>query len=160
MYDQALDKVQYVNLSVDIHHVFPQKWCNDHGIDDERRESIVNKTPLAAATNRCIGGAAPASYLQVIEKKSGVSAARLDELLATHVVDPVAMRDTNFDAYFIKRRSALLGLVETAMGKPAQRDLDAGLPDEDISSFDVTDLAQLQDDDELYDFGESVDGDI
>ena len=44
MVDKALDKVQYVDLDVDIHHIFPQKWCDEHGIDDERRESIVNKT--------------------------------------------------------------------------------------------------------------------
>ncbi|MFD0449518.1 DUF262 domain-containing protein [Rhodococcus aetherivorans] len=59
MEDKALDKVQYVNLAVDIHHVFPQKWCNDQGVDDERRESIVNKTTISARTNRTIGGAAP-----------------------------------------------------------------------------------------------------
>ncbi|MEI2640958.1 MAG: hypothetical protein V9G10_01120 [Candidatus Nanopelagicales bacterium] len=27
MEDKALDKVQYVSLAVDIHHIFPQKWC-------------------------------------------------------------------------------------------------------------------------------------
>ncbi|MBC3641012.1 hypothetical protein H8J56_28050, partial [Klebsiella sp. Kps] len=59
MEDKALDKVQYVDLAVDIHHVFPQKWCNDNGIDDERRESIVNKTTISARTNRAIGGVAP-----------------------------------------------------------------------------------------------------
>lgn len=48
MEDKALDKVQYVNLAVDIHHIFPQKWCNDHSIDDEHRESIVNKTAISA----------------------------------------------------------------------------------------------------------------
>jgi hypothetical protein len=73
LFDQALDKVQYVNLTVDIHHVFPQKWCSDHGIDDERRESIVNKTPLAAKTNRTIGGVAPVKYLAAIEKQARIS---------------------------------------------------------------------------------------
>ena len=48
MYDQALDKVQYSALLVDIHHIFPYKWCVDNQIDYAKRESIVNKTPLAA----------------------------------------------------------------------------------------------------------------
>lgn len=58
MEDKALDKVQYANLAVDIHHIFPKKWCDDHRIDDERRESIINKTAISAVTNRTIGGAA------------------------------------------------------------------------------------------------------
>ena len=48
MEDKALDKVQHAELAVDIHHVFPQKWCNDTGIDDEHPESIVNKTTISA----------------------------------------------------------------------------------------------------------------
>lgn len=59
MEDKALDKVQYASLSVDIHHIFPKHWCATNGIDDERRESIVNKTAISARTNRTIGGSRP-----------------------------------------------------------------------------------------------------
>jgi hypothetical protein len=158
MYDQELGKVQYAELAVDIHHVFPQKWCNDNEIDAERRESIVNKTPLSAATNRCIGGAAPSSYLGVVERRARIEGVRVDQLLSTHLVDPAALRTDDFDTYFANRRAALLALVESAMGKAAQRDLEQGAPQEDVTQFDATDLAVLQDDDELYDFGESIYG--
>ena len=78
MKDKALDKAQYASLAVDIHHIFPKQWCRDHGIDDERRESIVNKSGIADETNRAIGGAAPSKYLERIEKKAHIDAVQLD----------------------------------------------------------------------------------
>jgi hypothetical protein len=126
MEDKALDKVQYVDLAVDIHHVFPQKWCNDNGIDDEHRESIVNKTTISARTNRTIGGAAPSSYLTVIESRAQIKGARLDELLATHLIAAEYLRADAFDTYFAARRESLCQLVEAAIGKAVQRDIDQG----------------------------------
>jgi hypothetical protein len=145
LFDQALDKSQYAALAVDIHHVFPQKWCDDNGIDDERRESIVNKTPLAAKTNRIIGGVAPVRYLAAIEKRAMISESELDNILRTHLVDPDAMRSTNFDAYFASRRDALVRLVEKAMGKVVQRDIEAGQPEESAEHFDASDAAVVPD---------------
>lgn len=42
--------------SVDIHHVFPRKWCEDAKLPREKWNSVVNKAPLAAETNRFVGG--------------------------------------------------------------------------------------------------------
>lgn len=137
MNDQGFDKVQYVNLAVDIHHVFPQKWCIDNKIDDERRESIVNKTPLSAVTNRTIGGVAPVTYLAAIEKKAGIGSTQLDALVRTHLVDPDALRATDFDSHFARRRESLVRLVEAAIGKRVQRDVGAGEPEEDLGHFDI-----------------------
>ncbi len=137
MEDKALDKVQYLDLAVDIHHVFPQKWCSDHVIDDERRESIVNKTTISARTNRTIGGAAPSSYLNVIESRAQVDTDRLDALLLTHLVAPQHLRADDFDAYFSARREALCRLVENAIEKAVQRDVDAGFASEDSAQFEI-----------------------
>lgn len=140
MEDKALDKVQYVDLAVDIHHIFPQKWCAEHGIDDERRESIVNKTTISARTNRTIGGSAPSAYLDYIEKRAQVSSARLDELLGSHLVPAEHLRSDNFDAYFSARREALCQLVETATGKSVQRDVEGGHGGEDSAHFVLEEL--------------------
>jgi hypothetical protein len=140
MEDKALDKVQYVDLAVDIHHVFPQKWCNDNGIDDEHRESIVNKTTISARTNRTIGGAAPSSYLTVIESRAQIKGARLDELLATHLIPAEHLRADAFDTYFAARRESLCQLVEAAIGKAVQRDIDQGFAEEDSSQFEPDEL--------------------
>ena len=145
MKGHALDKVKYVNVAVDIHHVFPQKWCLDNKINDERRESIVNKTPLSAETNRTIGGSAPADYLKVIEKKARVDEDRVDGLLRTHLVDPQAMRASDFDAHFTRRREALVQLVGKAIGKAVQRDVSAGEPEETLEHFDEDNVAVAED---------------
>jgi hypothetical protein len=142
MEDKALDMVQYVDLQVDIHHVFPQKWCNDNGIDDEHRESIVNKTTISARTNRTIGGAAPSSYLKVIEQRAQIETEKLDGLLGSHLVPAEALRSDDFDDYFTKRREALCQLVEAAIGKSVQRDIDQGYAEEDSAQFEPEELVE------------------
>lgn len=142
MEDKALDMVQYVDLQVDIHHVFPQKWCNDNGIDDEHRESIVNKTTISARTNRTIGGAAPSSYLKVIEQRAQIETDKLDGLLGSHLVPAESLRSDDFDGYFTKRREALCQLVEAAIGKSVQRDIDQGFAEEDSSAFEQEDFIE------------------
>lgn len=145
MEDKALDKVQYVNLAVDIHHIFPKKWCDDRKIDDERRESIVNKTAISAVTNRTIGGAAPSDYMAVIEKKADISSGRLDSLVEAHLVPAGLLRANDFDAYFVERRSRLCDLVEHAMGKAVPRDVDQGASSEDSTQFDLAEIEELPD---------------
>lgn len=142
MEDKQLDKVQYVDLAVDIHHVFPQKWCNDNGIDDEHRESIVNKTTISARTNRTIGGAAPSSYLAIIETRAQIEPSRLDELVSSHLIPADHLRADDFDAYFASRREALCELVESTIGKSVQRDIDQGFAEEDSSQFEAEELVE------------------
>lgn len=142
MEDKALDQVQYVSLAVDIHHIFPQKWCNDNAIDDERRESIINKTAISAVTNRTIGGTAPSTYLAAIEKKAQISSAQLDELLEAHLVPADYLRADDFDGYFAARRERLCLLVEQAMGKAVPRDIDQGHAQEDSSRFELADISE------------------
>ena len=145
MEDKALDMVQYVSLAVDIHHIFPQKWCADNSIDDERRESIVNKTAISAVTNRTIGGAAPSSYLGVIEKRAQISHERLDALLEHHLVPSAYLRSDDFDNFFATRREYLCELVEKAMGKAVPRDLDHGTAAEDSAQFEIDEITELAD---------------
>lgn len=136
MEDKALDKVQYVDLAVDIHHVFPQKWCDTNGIDAEHRESIVNKTTISARTNRTIGGVAPSSYLSVIESRAQIESQHLDGLIATHLIPPGFLRQDDFDSYFRARRESLCLLVEKVIGKAVQRDIDLGFAEEDSAQFE------------------------
>lgn len=142
MEDKALDQVQHKELAVDIHHIFPQKWCGENNIDDEHRESIVNKTGISARTNRTIGGVAPSKYLGFIEKHAQISPETLDTLLATHLVPTAALRADDFAAYFTARRSGLCDLVERAIGKPVQRDITQGFAEEDSVQFEPEDLVE------------------
>lgn len=112
---------------MDIHHIFPRVWCQAQGIRPERFDSIINKTPLAARTNRIIGGAAPSAYLGKLEGGSApIPRAALDGHVASHLVAPHLLRTDDFEGFMADRQSRLLALVEAAMGKAAHRGSDAG----------------------------------
>jgi len=117
LYDQDITIASHHSLAVDIHHVFPKKWCIDNKVDDLRRESIVNKTAISAATNRKIGGQAPSKYLPRIEKEAETTATELRTRIAQHHIDFDALASDDFDSYFEHRRQALLTLIGEAMGK-------------------------------------------
>lgn len=140
MEDKALDKIQYVDLAVDIHHIFPRAWCEKNAIEWQRLDSIINKTAIGAKTNRTIGGVAPSQYVQVIERNAQIVPERLDSLLAGHCIEPELLRADSFDSFFDARRAALCQLIERAMGKAVQRDLSEGLSTEDASQFEPEDL--------------------
>ncbi len=107
----------YFNDKVDIHHIFPKAWCVRNGVDRGRYDSIVNKTPLSAETNRAIGGRAPSEYLGTVKRKSGAGDARIDEILLTHVIEPEMLRKNDFERFFNARRRELLTRIGAVMGK-------------------------------------------
>ena len=110
----------YFDEHIDIHHVFPQQWCRENNIEPARCDSIINKTPLTAQTNRSIGGQAPSEYLEYIEAK--VPHDRLDKYLCTHLIDPAHLRADDFDGFFAARQSALLRVIQKEMGKQTAPD--------------------------------------
>jgi hypothetical protein len=133
---QPFDQTVFFDENVDIHHVFPEAWCKQERIKPEVYNSIVNKTPLSARTNRIIGGVAPSTYLARLEKggekNPPIATERLVSILKTHEIDDGLLRTNAFDTFFSDRRERLLKLIETAMGKPAVRE-DIAPPDPDDS---------------------------
>jgi hypothetical protein len=112
------DKMDFTNFIadyVDIHHVFPQKYCERQGFEKRKWNSIVNKTPIAYRTNRRIGGDAPSEYLKAIEKN--VTPEELNVNVASHGIDVASLRDDDFDTFFAARAKTLLKLIGNAMDK-------------------------------------------
>jgi len=112
-----IDLNTYFNNAVDIHHVFPRAWCEGQKLPREKWNSVVNKAPLAAGTNRYIGGHAPSHYLARIQNDKQIDAATLDSFLASHSIPVTQLRGDAFDEFIRLRANALLGLVEAATGK-------------------------------------------
>ncbi|OUL19318.1 DUF262 domain-containing protein [Nostoc sp. 106C] len=112
-----IDTLKYFDESIDIHHIFPRSWCEKNGIKPENYDSAVNKTPLSSRTNKIIGGNAPSVYLSCLQDKAGISKERMDEILRSHVIDPIVLRVDNFEAFFQARQKALVNRIEKAMGK-------------------------------------------
>lgn len=117
MTGQAMDFVNFTDQGVDIHHIFPAAYCRKQHLPKRKWNSIVNKTPITAHTNRVVGGSAPSSYMRRIERNGHVTQSDLDDFMRTHCVDVDALRGDDFDAFFIDRACSLLDLIAGAMGK-------------------------------------------
>ncbi len=107
----------YQAEKIDIHHIFPQDHCVKCGYTKSKWNSIINKTPISASTNREIGGIAPSKYLQRIERKGEVYPETLDEYLSSHWIDSSLCRIDAFDSFIIDRAKKLLDAISAAMGK-------------------------------------------
>jgi hypothetical protein len=131
---EAIDVQMYFDDKIDIHHIFPRDWCAKAKVDAARCDSIVNKTPLSARTNRMIGGNAPSVYLGRMQKSASIDESRMCEILQSHVIDPALLRSDDFESFWLKRADALLSRIERAMGKPldrAPRPVEADVDEED-----------------------------
>ena len=112
-----MDFSTYANEKIDIHHIFPKDYCIKQGYEKLKWNSIVNKTPISANSNREIGGAAPSVYLGRLEKKGSVSQSDLDDYLETHWIDPTLLRNDNFQDFIVDRANKLLRAIEAATGR-------------------------------------------
>ena len=74
--------------NIDIHHIFPVAWCSrtNPPIPSRLYNSIINKTPIDATTNRIIGGSAPSVYLRRLQ--NDISEEVLDRVLRSHWAPP------------------------------------------------------------------------
>ena len=118
MNETTITLVNSMTASPDIHHIFPQKYCDVADIKKQKYNSIVNKTPLLPETNRAIGGDAPSIYIpRILKKVKDLTEETLRNRIESHFIDHEALKSDNFDAYFIDRAKKLLDLIEKAMGK-------------------------------------------
>lgn len=116
-----IDVYAYFEDAVDIHHIFPQKWCRENEIPMSIADCVVNKTAIDAKTNKRIGGAAPSKYLKKIESGAKIESQELDSILQSHDIDPVSLRQDDLPTFFNKRFERLLKQIQEAMGKPVNR---------------------------------------
>ena len=104
----------YHDEAIDIHHIFPVAWCqSDPPIPSDLYNSIINKTPIDAGTNRMIGGQAPSDYLPKLRKRYS----KLDEALQAHWLNPELLTEDDFFTSFIERGEQMLSLIGKAMRK-------------------------------------------
>lgn len=121
---EPIDIHAYIDDAIDVHHIFPRKWCEENGISQGIANSVVNKTAIDARTNQRIGGAAPSKYLAKIEDADKLDPADLDAILSSHDIDPQLLRQDDFGGFFNHRFERLLKQIEEAMGKPVNRSAD------------------------------------
>ncbi|MDG0029075.1 hypothetical protein MMB68_05795 [Priestia sp. Y58] len=107
----------FYDENIDIHHIFPVKYCNDNEIAESDYNSIINKSPLSYKTNRIIGGNAPSIYLEKLQKSTRITEDRMNKILHSHLIDPATLKSNDFSLFFSKRKESLLSLISKAIGK-------------------------------------------
>lgn len=132
---EPVDVQMYFDDRIDIHHIFPQDWCKRYAVDPKRCDSIVNKTPLSAKTNRILGGNPPSVYIPRIQRSAGIDDTRMEQILCSHVIAPESLGNDNFEKFFQTRETALLTRIEQAMGKPIAREATAQVLDDTIQDY-------------------------
>lgn len=116
MTGQKMDIASYVDEDTDIHHIFPQAHCEGKGYPSKKWNSVVNKTPIYASTNRSIGGRAPSEYVKTMKNK-GLSDELILQALESHKICSSLLIADDFDEYFVDRAKRLLDRIEKATGK-------------------------------------------
>ena len=111
-----MDIATYLDENTDIHHIFPQNYCEQQGYDSTKWNSVINKTPIYASTNRSIGGRAPSEYIGTMANK-GLTQDQMREAITSHKVDYDLLKADDFDGFIIDRAVRLLDRIELAMGK-------------------------------------------
>ena len=120
---EPIEAQAFFDDKIDIHHVFPEKWCKETaGIEANVYNSVINKTAISARTNRQIGGRAPSKYLPAVEKAADIEPGRMDDILASHCITPEFLRADRFWNFYSARAETLLQRIERATGKKITRE--------------------------------------
>lgn len=112
-----IELTTYFDLAVDIHHVFPKAYCEKENLPRLHWNSVINKTPLTARTNRILGGRAPSTYLRSLLNNHDLTEDQLTRHLSSHQIDPGHLWTNDFPAFLHHRACRLLELIERATGK-------------------------------------------
>lgn len=137
---EPIDVFQYFDHSVDIIHIFPKRWCARLGYDKGLVGCIVNKTICDRQTARKIRGQVPSRYSRTLETFLNISPADLDAIYRSHDIDPTALRQDDFRAFFNSRFERLIRQIEEATGKAVNRNKnrdDSPFVDADIDPWMV-----------------------
>ncbi len=116
MTGNSMDIASYINEDADIHHIFPQAYCEKQKLPKIKWNSVINKSPIYASSNRSIGGHAPSIYIGTMANK-GLDQQKIKEAIVSHKVNYDYLAADDFDAYFIDRAKLLLNRIEEATGK-------------------------------------------
>ncbi len=115
MSGNGLSFATFDDAHIDIHHIFPVAWCQSDNVPSRLYDSIINKTPMDAHTNRVMGGRAPSIYLRRLEREAHEG--QLDPLLRSHWLDVDHLRNDQFGEHFVQRGQYMLDLIGSAMGR-------------------------------------------
>ena len=129
---------------LDDHHIVPKSWGTKH-LGGSTIDTILNRTPLTAETNRAvIGDRLPNAYLPELIATNG--RATVEALMASHFISPAGLdvllrdpfRPDDFDA-FLRERQRTIGEAIRSLLIGGRADLPADLRalDQDVERVEL-----------------------
>ena len=116
-----IDFATYIGKNINIHHIFPSAWCENHSMENLGTDipawvynSAINKAPISGETNQAIGASAPSDYLNRLRQANP----DVDAHLGLSCIEPKHLETNDFIEFFVARGVALTKMIYEAMGKP------------------------------------------
>lgn len=119
-YDIGLERKPLRDLpssEIQDHHIFPQKFLNQHGIKGVRANSILNRMPIWAKTNVEIGASPPHFYLERLELALPESQDTLDDYGLSYEMMKLRFSSENYELFLIDRKERLIKLIAKSVRK-------------------------------------------
>ena len=113
-----MDVVLSMQETPDVHHIFPKSYCEGRNYPKSRYNSVINKTPLLASSNKFIGKDAPSVYSRRIILETHITEQEFRARAESNFIDYDMFMADDFEGFFVDRARKLLRLIEQVMGKP------------------------------------------
>lgn len=127
---QPFNSNTIAELHPGFYQVFPAQWCAKNGIEEALADSVLNRTPMGKRTEVVTDGYSPGRYLARVQSKSLMEDKEFDAVLSSHDLDVQLLYDADAWGFFRDRRQRFIDIVEHAMGKSVERDVN----DNDLSA--------------------------
>ena len=113
-----------LNISGDVHHIFPKAYLKKNGIDSKSRyNQVANYTYLDTQVNKAISDSSPADYFskviwQCATKETVIGNITDMDLLNQNIADNAlppeigSMTVADYDSFLVKRRQLMAKMVE------------------------------------------------
>ncbi len=113
-----------LNISGDVHHIFPKAYLKKNGVDAKGRyNQVANYTYLDTQVNKAISDDAPAVYFATVLQQCDTKSAEignitdmkaLDQNIADNALPPeiVGMTVDDYDGFLVERRHLMARMIE------------------------------------------------
>ena len=113
-----------LNISGDVHHIFPKAYLKNNGIDAKGRyNQVANFTYLDTQVNKAVSDDAPAEYFAKVVRQCGTKEQEIGnitdlEALKQNIADNalpqeiVSMTVVDYDEFLMKRRHLMAKMIE------------------------------------------------
>jgi len=120
---QTINEKLFFSDEVELRHIFPKSWLRkNQRKTDVDFDSILNLAPITITAAKHMGSVGPREYLYRLRKDLGVHVADVQTRIASHMLSYPDLESEAYNITMNKRRSEIIRMIESAMGKAVARE--------------------------------------